>query len=91
MIRRLRSNRNQLVPFYIAACFSYFEEGDPLISNQLFDKIALALAREYHQLDHHHKQWVSEEEVKAAVFLGQYPATTHKIVENLRRRIFNHV
>ena len=85
ILTQITTNRNLLVPNYLICCYAYYNDDDPLVSDQFFDKLAVALAREWDELDHYHKAYLDIDMVKAATFTGQYPTIVEGAVEVMRK------
>jgi len=88
MVKVIAKNRNMMIPYYIMCCYSYYRANHPLVRDRFFDRLALALSREFNYLDHYHKKFLTEEEVKAATFKGEYPSIMPSAVHSMR---FRHV
>ena len=69
---------NLLVPYYIMMSYRYYVKDDPLVSDHLFDKTAKTLLEHWNIVTHFHKDYLSEDVLRAGTYLGEYPtrATT---------------
>lgn len=78
------SNPNMMVPWYIMAAYAYYVEDDPIISDQLFDKLAERLLKNWKDIEHIHKKYLDEEMLRSGTYLGNYPTRVSGAVRQLR-------
>lgn len=72
--RIIKSNPNMLVPHYLMACFLYYVQDDPVISDALFDEMSKALLAKWDSIKHWHKDLISLDDLKAGTgYAIQYP------------------
>lgn len=63
-----------LVPHYLMACFAYYVEDDPLISDSLFDEMSKQLLSEWDNIEHVHKPCITLDDLQAGTgYAIQYP------------------
>lgn len=83
-IEVISSNKNMLVPWYLMASYAYYEEDDPLISDSLFDKLARRLLESWDEIEHRHKDYLTQDMLKAGTYIGYYPSLVQGAVEQVR-------
>jgi NAD-dependent DNA ligase len=69
----VEKNVNIAVPYYLMAAYAYYKEDDPIISDHLFDYLALLILKNYDQIKHPHKQLITKDDLEAGTYLGEYP------------------
>lgn len=77
-------NPNMMVPWYIMAAYAYYVEDDPIISDQLFDKLAYKLLKNWESIKHYHKEYLNEDMLRSGTYLGNYPTRVSGAVKQLR-------
>lgn len=82
------SNINMFVPWYLMAAHSYYVQDDPILSDQMFDKMAKKMLDNWSTIEHFNKQYITEDDLKAGTFLGEYPPRVKDAVRQLRK-IYN--
>ena len=70
---------------YLMCSYAYYEQGDPLISDQEFDELAKYILANYDNIEHMHKHLVTIGDLKAGTYLGKYPAMVKGAVGSYRR------
>lgn len=61
------------VSMYLMAAYAYYVEDDPIMSDWDFDSLAKTLLEEYDTIEHRHKHLVTEDDLRAGTYLGEYP------------------
>ena len=69
----IEKNINIAVPYYLMAAYAYYKEDDPIISDYLFDYLALLILKNYDQIKHPHKRLITKDDLEAGTYLGEYP------------------
>jgi hypothetical protein len=84
---RIASNPNLLVPWWIMAAWTYDRVGsETLISDALFDEIAVRIDREWETITHWHKPLLDRRMLKSALAIrGQWPLRAMHAAESLLR------
>ena len=77
-------NQNMMIPWYIMAAYAYYVEDNPIISDQLFDKLAQRIYNKWEELDHIHKDFLDQDMVRSDTYLGDYPSRVKGAVEQVR-------
>jgi NAD-dependent DNA ligase len=62
-----------LVPFYLMCAYAYYKLDQPIISDDLFDKMAKDLLKHYDKIEHFHKHLITRGDLEAGTYLGEYP------------------
>jgi hypothetical protein len=81
-------NPNMLVPWWIMAAWVYDRRygGETLISDALFDEIAVRLDRDWESITHWHKPLLERRMLKSALAIrGRWPLRAMHAAENLLR------
>lgn len=77
-------NPNMMIPWYIMASYAYYKEDNPIISDQLFDKLAKRIYNNWESLEHIHKNYLTSDMVRSGTFLGEYPTRVQGAVKQVR-------
>ena len=67
--------------------YAYYEQDDPLISDQEFDELAKFFLENYDAIDHPHKHLVTKDNLEAGTYLGEYPNMVIGAVKSYRKEI----
>jgi hypothetical protein len=78
------SNINMAVPWYIMAAYAYYVEDDPILSDSRFDRLAKTMLQNWDKIEHMHKHLISESDLKAGTYLGEYPSRVDGAVKQIR-------
>jgi len=81
------NNVNMTVPWYLMAAYAYYVEDDPIISDQLYDRLVLKIIDNWDTIEHRHKELLSLDDLKAGTYLGEYPGMVKGAVESIRKDI----
>ncbi len=79
-------NQGQLVSWFLIASYAYYELGEPVMSDEEFDKLVERLAEEYDDITHPHKYLITEDHLNATT---GYDINFPTIVKNVARTIIN--
>jgi hypothetical protein len=60
------SNPNSLLSWFLMASYAYYRLGDPIMIDEEFDELALALQQNWDSVDHPHKHLVTESHLSGA-------------------------
>ena len=77
-------NPNMLVPWYLMAAYAYYEQDDPILSDNLFDTMSKRMYSEWESIEHFHKHLITRMDLLAGTYLGKYPERVKGAVEQLR-------
>ena len=79
-------NQGQLVSWFLIASYAYYELGEPVMSDEEFDKLVERLTEEYDDIDHPHKHLITEDHLKATT---GYDINFPTIVKDVARTIIH--
>jgi hypothetical protein len=79
-------NQNLLVPWWLMACYAYYIEDDPILSDAAFEKLWKRLDRVWTFVQHQHKDWIDGDALQTGGYLGEadYPVRIPGAVAALR-------
>lgn len=77
-------NLNMAVPWYLMASYAYYEEDRPILSDNVFDRLARKILEFWEIIDHLHKDYLNEDMLKAGTFMGEYPSRVKFALQELR-------
>lgn len=78
-------NPNMMVPWYLMAAYSYYEQDDPILSDGLFDALAKRMLECWDDIDHWHKDLITTEDLEAGTLLARdFPERVKGAVKHLR-------
>ena len=77
-------NINMMVPWYIMASYAYYEEDDPILEDAMFDRLAKKLLKDWDEIDHFHKDYLTKDMLEAGTYIGEYPSRVKGAVEDVR-------
>ena len=66
-------NINMMVPWYLMASYAYYEESDPIFTDQFFDDMGKTMLEVWDDIEHFHKELISRDDLNAGTYLGKYP------------------
>ena len=78
-------NPNMYVPWYIMAAYAYYIEDTPILSDTTFDKMSLKILKEWDNIEHFHKQFLTKEMLVGGTYLGEYPTRVEGAVKEIRK------
>lgn len=81
------NNPNMMVPWYLMAAYAYYVEDEPILSDSIFDRLSKKMLKEWENIEHMHKEFISEGDLKAGTFLGEYPTRIQGAVKHLRNNL----
>ena len=82
-INLVDSNINTTVSWYIMASYAYYELDDPILSDASFDRLCRKILDKWDEIVHHHKEYVTKENLIAGTYLGEYPKRVQGAIESL--------
>ena len=77
-------NINMMVPWYLMAAYAYYEQDNPILSDSFFDDLAKTLLVVWDDVEHRHKQYISQDMLNAGTYIGKYPSIVEGAVNELR-------
>ena len=79
-------NPNMMVPWYLMASYAYYEQDQPILSDGLFDGLAKRMLECWDDIDHWHKELITQEDLQAGTLLTRdFPGRIKGAVEHLRK------
>lgn len=88
----VRKNLNMSVPWYIMACYAYYVEDNPIITDEAFDLLARMMLNNWTKISHWQKHLITLGDLKATTYLGKgYPQRTISAIQTLRYNGANNV
>lgn len=79
-------NPNMLVPWYIMAAYAYYVQDQPIISDSLFDSMAVQILEKWETITHWHKEYLTQDMLKSGTYLGDYPTITETAIQALHEQ-----
>ena len=70
---------------YLIAAYAYYVEDNPIMSDWQFDVLAKRLLEKWDTIEHPHKSFISEDDLRAGTFLGKYPSIVPDALYQYRR------
>ena len=68
------SNINLIVPWYLMSSYMYYIQFDPIISDAMYDELAVKFLKNYDTIKHRHKKLVTYGDLRAgSLLLAKYP------------------
>ena len=55
------------------ASYAYYEESDPIFTDQFFDEMGKTMLEVWDDIEHFHKELISRDDLNAGTYLGEYP------------------
>ena len=77
-------NINMMVPWYIMAAYAYYIEDNPILEDSMFDKLASKMLKDWDEITHYHKEYLSIDMLKAGTYLGEYPSRVKGALDAIR-------
>jgi len=78
-------NLNMLVPWYLMASYAYYVEDNPILTDQVFDRLGRKMLNHWEDIDHFHKDRLSKDMLEAGTYLGNYPSRVSGGLDSLRK------
>lgn len=77
-------NANMMIPWYLMACYAYYEEDDPILTDAGFDRLCKKMIEKFDEIEHMHKGYVTEDNLSAGTYIGEYPSRIKGAVRSLK-------
>ena len=77
-------NINTAVPWYLMAAYAYYEEDDPILQDNTFDRLAKKILSAWDTIEHMHKDILNKDMLEAGSFIGEYPSRIKFALQSLR-------
>ena len=75
---------NMAVPWYLMAAYAYYVEDDPIMEDRDFDLLARKLLKDWDEVEHMHKHYLSKDMLKAGTYIGDYPSRVEGALKSVR-------
>lgn len=77
-------NINMLIPWYLLSAYAYYVEDDPILEDNVFDRMAKKILENWDEIEHMHKSLLNEDMLKGGTYIGEYPSRIKPALEALR-------
>lgn len=77
-------NLNMSVPWFLMSAYAYYEQDDPILSDDCFDKLSKKMLTRWDEITHHHKECITKDDLFGGTFLGKYPSRVEGGLKSLR-------
>lgn len=74
-----------MVPWYLMASYAYYKQDDPIFSDAFFDNMGKTMLTVWNDIDHYHKDYITESDLSAGTFLGKYPSRVEGALKEVRK------
>ena len=74
LLDNIDKNINLTVPWYLMACYAYYEEDDPILTDSCFDRLTKRMIEKWEDIKHQHKDKISLDMLNATTYIGKYPS-----------------
>lgn len=81
-------NINMSVPWFLMAAYAYYEMDDPILSDAKFDRLCKRMIERWDDIEHHHKDLISLDDLKAGSYIGAYPNRVKGAIKHLKEAYF---
>ena len=75
---------NMAVPWYLMAAYAYYVEDDPIMEDRDFDLLARKLLKDWDEVEHMHKHYLSKDMLEAGTYIGDYPSRVEGALKSVR-------
>lgn len=90
MTTAVQRSFNMSVPWYLMACYAYYEMDEPMLTDQAFDHLAKEMVTRWESIEHRHKDCLTEDILRASTAPNRYPemavGACRSLIEVLRRQ-----
>lgn len=81
---KISSSLDMALPYYLMASYAYYEESDPIFSDDYYDNLAKKILDNWDNIQHYHKNLLNKDMLKAGTFIGEYPSIVKDALKNMR-------
>ena len=81
-------NINMMVPWYLMASYAYYEQSDPIFTDTFFDEMGKTMLAVWDDIEHFHKELISEDDLTAGTYLGEYPERVKGGLKSVRQTYY---
>ena len=82
------NNINMMVPWYLMASYAYYEQSDPIFSDQFFDDMGKTMLAVWDDIEHFHKEFITVDDLNAGTYLGKYPERVKGGLKSVRQTYY---
>jgi len=75
---------NMSVPWYLMAAYAYYIEDDPILEDRDFDLLAKKILKDWDEIEHIHKDYLSKDMLEAGTYMGDYPSRIEGALQSVR-------
>lgn len=75
---------NMAVPWYLMAAYAYYVEDDPIMEDRDFDLLAKKLLKDWDEVEHIHKEYLTKDMLEAGTYIGDYPSRIEGALKSVR-------
>lgn len=75
---------NMAVPWYLMAAYAYYIDDDPILNDRDFDLLAKKILKDWDEIEHMHKHYLSIDMLEAGTYLGSYPSRVEGALKSVR-------
>jgi hypothetical protein len=83
ILKAVHKNKNMAVPWYLILAYAYYKLDDPLATDTIFDWLGVTILRNHKKIEHRHKHLLTEDQLRAGTYLGEYPSIVQGAAEQL--------
>lgn len=77
-------NINMTVPWYLMAAYAYYEEDNPIITDETFDRMSKKMLKHWDEIEHMHKELITLDMLYAGTYIGEYPSRVKGALDEIR-------
>jgi hypothetical protein len=81
-------NINMMVPWYLMASYAYYVQDDAIFSDGFFDEMGKTMLACWNDIEHYHKEHITQGDLQAGTFLGEYPSRVEGGLSSVRKEFF---
>ena len=78
------NNINMMIPWYLMAAYAYYEQDDPILEDSTFDRLAKKILKDWNEIEHFHKEYLTIDMLEASTFIGEYPNRIKGAVDEIK-------
>ena len=75
---------NMSIPWYLMAAYAYYIEDDPILEDRDFDLLAKKILKDWDEIEHIHKEYLTKDMLKAGTYMGDYPSRIEGALQSVR-------
>lgn len=75
---------NMCVPWYLMAAYAYYVEDDPILEDRDFDILSQKMLKDWDEITHIHKEYVTKDMLEAGTYIGDYPTRIKGALASVR-------